>query len=56
MEITDYAVYDDRTLTRMVNEGDNRAFDCLFARHRDAIYSMLVKRTNNTNDVEDLMQ
>lgn len=56
MEITDYAAYDDRTLTRMVNEGDNRAFDCLFARHRDAIYSMLVKRTNNTDDVEDLMQ
>ncbi|MGN0007976.1 MAG: RNA polymerase sigma factor [Alistipes sp.] len=56
MEITDYEAYDDRTLTQMVNEGNNRAFDCLFARHRDAIYSMLVKRTNNTDDVEDLMQ
>ena len=56
MEITDYNAFDDRMLTRMVVEGDSRAFDNLFARHRDAIYAMLVKRTGNTDDVEDLMQ
>ena len=56
MEIEGYREYDDRALTRMVNQGDSRAFDALFARHRDAIYAMLVKRTSNTDDVEDLMQ
>lgn len=56
MEIKDYEEYDDRALTQMVGEGDSRAFDALFARHRDTIYAMLVKRTNNTDDVEDLMQ
>lgn len=56
MEMTDYNACDDRTLTRMVVEGDNRAFDALFARHRDAIYAMLVKRTGNADVVEDLMQ
>ncbi len=56
MEINDYGGCDDRTLTQMVGEGDTRAFDALFARHRDAIYAMLVKRTSNTDDVEDLMQ
>lgn len=56
MEINGYDGYDDRALTQMVCKGDSRAFDCLFARHRDAIYAMLVKRTSNTDDVEDLMQ
>ena len=56
MEIEGYREYDDRALTRMVSQGDSRAFDALFARHRDAIYAMLVKRTSNTDDVEDLMQ
>ncbi len=56
MEMTDYNACDDRTLTRMVVEGDNKAFDTLFARHRDAIYAMLVKRTGNADVVEDLMQ
>lgn len=56
MEITDYNAFDDRMLTRMVVEGDSRAVDNLFTRHRDAIYAMLVKRTGNTDDVEDLMQ
>lgn len=56
MEITDYNAFDDRMLTQMVVEGDSRAFDNLFTRHRDAIYAMLVKRTGNTDDVEDLMQ
>lgn len=56
MAINGYEEYDDRKLTQMVGEGDTRAFDALFARHRDAIYAMLVKRTSNTDDVEDLMQ
>ena len=40
----------------MVVEGDSRAFDTLFARHRDNIYAMLVKYTGDSNEADDLMQ
>ncbi|MBQ7855709.1 MAG: RNA polymerase sigma factor [Alistipes sp.] len=56
MEIREYTTFDDRALTQMVVEGDSRAFDTLFTRHRDKIYAMLVKRSNNADDVEDLLQ
>ena len=56
MEIVDYTRFDDSTLTRMVVDGDSRAFDTLFARHRDTIFAMLVKRSGNTDDVNDLLQ
>ncbi len=56
MEIKDHTSLDDRTLVNMVIEGDLLAFDTLFARHRDSIHSMLLKFTNNNDDVEDLMQ
>lgn len=45
MEIRDYAQMDDRTLVRLVVEGDSRAFEPLFMRHKDIIYAMLVKRS-----------
>jgi RNA polymerase sigma-70 factor (ECF subfamily) len=56
MEIVDYTRFDDRTLTRLVVEGDSRAFDSLVARHRDTIFAMLVKRSGNPDDVNDLLQ
>ena len=51
-----YDIYDDRTLAKMVTEGDSIAFDTLFARHSDSIYAMLLKFTGNSDDVNDLMQ
>ena len=56
MEIRDYAQRDDRTLVRLVVEGDSRAFEPLFMRHKDIIYAMLVKRSCNTDDVDDMLQ
>ena len=56
MEIRDYAQMDDRTLVRLVVEGDSRAFEPLFMRHKDIIYAMLVKRSCNTDDVDDMLQ
>lgn len=53
MEIRDYAQMDDRALVRLVVEGDSRAFEPLFMRHKDIIYSMLVKRSCNPDDVDD---
>lgn len=56
MEIRDYRSLDDRALVKLVVEGDSRAFEPLFMRHKDAIYAMLVKRATNSDDVEDLLQ
>ena len=56
MEIRDYAQMDDRALVRLVVEGDSRAFEPLFMRHKDIIYTMLVKRSCNPDDVDDMLQ
>ena len=56
MEIRDYAQMDDRALVRLVVEGDSRAFEPLLMRHKDIIYSMLVKRSCNPDDVDDMLQ
>ncbi len=47
---------DDRALAKMVTEGDSSAFDTLFARHSEAIHTMLYKFSGNEDDVNDLMQ
>lgn len=36
MEIADYIVAEDRRLVELVLEGDDRAFEYLFNRYRDA--------------------
>ena len=56
MEIRDYAQMDDRALVRLVVEGDSRAFEPLFMRHKDIIYAMLVKRSCKADDVDDMLQ
>lgn len=56
MEGLDRTQQDDRTLVEAVLAGDNRAFDALFARYRDSIHALLLKCTNNSDLVEDLMQ
>lgn len=56
MVVTEYSIHNDQRLVELVIEGDSRAFDTLFARHRDMIYAMLLKFTGNSDDVEDLMQ
>lgn len=56
MAVREYNIYDDRTLVSMVIEGDSAAFDTLFARHSEMIYSTLLKFMGNSDDVDDLMQ
>lgn len=56
MIVKEYDIHDDRTLVQMVIDGDSNAFDSLFARHSDMIYSSLLKFTSNSDDVDDLMQ
>ena len=52
----DFSNYDDKALVQMVIGGRSEAFDALFARHRDAIYAMLLKSTGSSNEADDLMQ
>ena len=52
----DFSNYDDKALVEMVIGGRSEAFDALFARHRDAIYAMLLKSTGSSNEADDLMQ
>ena len=56
MEIKDYAQMDDRALVRLVVEGDSRAFEPLFMRHKDIIYAMLAKRSCSADDIDDMLQ
>ena len=56
MVANNYDQHDDCTLAKMVTEGDSVAFDVLFARHSDSIYTMLQKYTANTDDINDVMQ
>ena len=56
MAVKEYNGYDDRTLVNMVIEGESAAFDTLFTRHSEMIYSTLLKFTGNSDDVDDLMQ
>ncbi len=56
MEIDDYIVAADRDLVRLVLEGDDRAFEYLFNRYRDAIYRLFVQRLRGTDGADDLLQ
>ena len=51
MEIKDYAQMDDRALVRLVVEGDSRAFEPLFMRHKDIIYAIRFSDTILTEPI-----
>ena len=55
MEIADYIVAEDRRLVELVLEGDDRAFEYLFNRYRDAIHRLFVQRLGGVNDADDLL-
>ncbi|MFG6341490.1 MAG: sigma-70 family RNA polymerase sigma factor [Alistipes sp.] len=56
MEIADYIVADDRRLVELALEDDDTAFEYLFDRYRDAIRRLLVQRSGNASDADDLLQ
>ncbi len=56
MEIADYIVADDRRLVELALDGDDRAFEYLFNRYREAIHRLFVQRLGNTDDADDLLQ
>ncbi|MDE5706787.1 MAG: sigma-70 family RNA polymerase sigma factor [Alistipes sp.] len=56
MEIDDYIVADDRTLAELVVRGDDRAFEFLFDRYKEAILRLFIQRTGSELDADDLLQ
>lgn len=56
MEIDDYIVADDRRLVDLALKGDDRAFEHLFTRYREAIHRLFVQRLGGANDADDLLQ
>lgn len=60
MEIADYIVADDKQLVELVLKGDNRAFEYLFTRYREAISRLFAQRLGPTSaspdDADDLLQ
>ena len=52
MEIADYIVAEDRRLVELVLEGDDRAFEYLFNRYRDAIHRLFVQRLGGGSDAD----
>lgn len=51
--LSDKAQYDYRLVLSAIN-GDQKAYEKLFKRYKDAIFFMLLKMVNNKNDAEDL--
>ncbi len=56
MEIEEYIIAHDRELVDAALEGDQRAFEALTTRYREAIYRLMLSRTGSAHDADDLIQ
>ena len=56
MEVSDYIALDDRMLVTRSLEGDEKAFEHLFTRYREAIRQLLQQRAGSADDADDLLQ
>lgn len=56
MEIDDYIVATDARLVELASEGDQRAFEYLFTRYRDALVHLFEQRLGNKTMAGDLLQ
>jgi RNA polymerase sigma factor (sigma-70 family) len=51
-----YLNISDRELMLKYQDGDHMAFDVLYSRHKNKVYSYLVKRLHDKDEVDDLYQ
>jgi len=49
-------VIDDHQLWLLIKEGDRRAFDCIYHRYAEVIFSSIYKHISSRQDAEDLLQ
>lgn len=54
--IREYGKYDDRSLARLAQEGDEAAFSCLAGKYKPLLLQFLQGYTNVRPDAEDLCQ
>ncbi len=52
--LSESALYDHRLVQQAVGSGDQSAYAELMQRHRDAVYFMFLKKSNNPIEAEDL--
>lgn len=51
-----YINLEDKELMLKYQDGDHMAFNLLYSRHKDKVYSYLTKRLHSQNDVDDIFQ
>lgn len=51
-----FSSLDDKKLMLKYQQGDHMAFDVLYSRHKDKVYSYIAKRVHQTGEIEDLYQ
>ena len=56
MEIDDYIVASDAALVDLASEGDQQAFEYLFARYKDALVRLFEQRLEEKSMASDLLQ
>lgn len=56
MALNPYINLEDKELMLKYQDGDHMAFDVLYSRHKDKVYSYLAKRLHSHNEIHDLFQ
>lgn len=56
MALNPYINLEDKELMLKYQDGDHMAFDVLYSRHKDKVYSYLTKRLHSQNETDDLFQ
>ena len=49
-------MYSDHELIEMANKGDSEAFETIYYRYRDRVYSLALRFTDNRHDALDVLQ
>lgn len=56
MEVNPYSHLSDGELMRLYQEGESMAFDVIYLRHKDKIYSYIARRVFDENSVNEIFQ
>ena len=56
MALNPYINLEDKELMLKYQDGDHMAFDVLYSRHKNKVYSYLAKRLHSHNEIHDLFQ
>ena len=54
--VNPFSNLDDYKLMELYMSGENMAFEMIYARHKDRVYSYLSKRLTNKDSIDDIFQ